>query len=217
MYRIEIRLHMNDAKLEIKGTKLDPPVNESRTSTVMGLLGDSSKSNAGFPRASIFVTGYGEHLSTFQPATPAKKLDRNDSMPSVYRKVRPSLSRQFRFCCHHESAVFGTCYLRDVTPTASCHVKGDQDVASSEYGAHDTRWYQRTEDGKVEHLQVPALGQQLEDQVGQVLELVKLWREEKEKEKEESGQTSRDSRVKKRAAPPSEPRRSSRPKKPRQL
>jgi hypothetical protein len=37
MYRIEIRLHMNDVKLEIKGTKLDPPVNESRTSTVMGL------------------------------------------------------------------------------------------------------------------------------------------------------------------------------------
>jgi hypothetical protein len=54
-------------------------------------------------------------------------------------------------------------------------------------------WYRRAEDGKVEYL----------------LELAKLWREEGEK----IGQTSRDFKVKKRAAPPLEPRKLSRPKK----
>ncbi len=96
---------------------------------------------------------------------------------------------------------------------ASSHVEGDQENASSESRAQDALWHRRAEDGKVEYLlQQPPI-RQLEDQVGQVLELVKLWREEKEK----TGQSSRDSKVKKRAAPPSEPKKSSQPKKPRQL
>lgn len=72
---------------------------------------------------------------------------------------------------------------------------------------------------KLEYLLQQPTVCQLEYQVGQILELVKLLGENK-KEMEKTGQRSRDprdSKLKKRAAPPPEPRRSSRPKKARQL
>jgi len=100
---------------------------------------------------------------------------------------------------------------------ASSYAKEDPEDMSSEHQALEALWHRRAEDGKVEYLPPQPLVEALEDQVGQILELVKMWREKNEK----SGQASRDprdSQAKKRAAPPSEePRRSSRPKKPRRL
>jgi hypothetical protein len=92
-------------------------------------------------------------------------------------------------------------------------MKENQKKASPEYQIYNTLWHRRVKDGKVEYFLMPATVRPLDDQTGEILKLIKLWREGKEK----SGQPSRNSQVKKRAAPLSKPRMSSRPKKPRQL
>jgi hypothetical protein len=47
-----------------------------------------------------------------------------------------------------------------------------------EHRAHDTLWHRRAEDGKVECLLVPAPIRQLEDQVREIMKLMKRCKEE---------------------------------------
>jgi hypothetical protein len=97
--------------------------------------------------------------------------------------------------------------------------RGDKERASLKRQAEGAPGYRRAEEGKLEYLLQQPTVCQLEYQVGQILELVKLLGEKK-KEKEKTrlrSRYSRNSKLKKRAAPPPEPRRSSRPKKARQL
>lgn len=58
---------------------------------------------------------------------------------------------------------------------AKNHASGDQDVASPEGRAHNTFRHRRVEDGKLEGLQQQL--RQLENQVGEILEPVKWWKE----------------------------------------
>ena len=221
VYQIEIPPHMKDVKLGVKETKLDLPIfhrlacpsNKSWAFTELRILGDYSEPNAGYPSPFVFTSGHGEHWSS-QMTMPTEERGCNHSILfPLHQNGQQSVTHHFNFCCYAESSVFEHHYLQSATLIASSHVEGHQDVVSLECGAHDTRWHRCTEDRRVEHLYMLVSGRQLEDQVGQILELVQLWREEKEK----TGQTSRDSKVKKRAAPPSEPRKSSQPKKLQQL
>ena len=88
VYRIETPQHMNGVRLEVEGTKLDlpifrrpkRPVNEHRNPMTIGLLrclcgeaGDDAVTQyhddepcAGSPSASNFVTGHGEHFPSSQ-------------------------------------------------------------------------------------------------------------------------------------------------------
>ena len=89
---------------------------------------------------------------------------------------------------------------------AKSHAGGDEDVASSEVQAHDTIRHRHAADGKLEALQQQMQQiRQLENHVGEILELVERCKERREETRRASG----DSDVKKRAAPSSEVRRSS--------
>jgi len=88
----------------------------------------------------------------------------------------------------------------------------DPEKVCSGCQAHDTLWHRRAEDGKVEYLLVTPSTTQSGDQVKEIRELLKEWKEEIRK----MGQASTDSQTKKRAASLVGFRRSSRLKKPRQ-
>lgn len=76
--RIEIPPHMNDVKFKVKETKLSLPIlrqparlsNESRDSTVMGLLGNYSEPNVGYLSVSILGSNHSEGIFS-QTAMPA--------------------------------------------------------------------------------------------------------------------------------------------------
>lgn len=182
VYRIEIPLHMDDIKLEIKGAKLDlpifhrpaRPVNHSRNPMAIGLpRGLCGEANDGVMAR--------DHTSSSQ----AKEQKCSCSLSAANRNMIRSLSCQGNLCCHHESAVFSRYYLPSATSMASSYVEEDQEGASPEHQANDTFWHRRVEDGIVEYL-VPAKVRPLDHQARETLELVKLWREGKREERANS-------------------------------
>ena len=64
----------------------------------------------------------------------------------------------------------GDHYVRDPASIASGHMEKE----SLEHRAHDTLWHRCTEDGEIEYVLQQSPIRQLEDQVGGILDLVKL-------------------------------------------
>jgi hypothetical protein len=75
--------------------------------------------------ASVFATGYSEHLPFSRAITLAEELDNIVSVPLTYRNKIRSLFCQFGFYYYHEFIIFGPYYFKNVISIASSHVKRD--------------------------------------------------------------------------------------------
>jgi hypothetical protein len=78
------------------------------------------------------------------------------------------------------SPVFGHYYLQNATSMVSSLVEGKQKETPPEHRDHGSLRHRRTEDRELEYPLHQSPLRQLEDQTGEIMELLKWWKEERE-------------------------------------